>query len=454
MIGARGLFRSSAATTQLPSPATCRVGRARVVITPPVGTSLAGYFRDRKATAVRDDLYANAVVIQAGGERLAIVSCDLLTPFAPVTERARRLAQERTGIPPDHILVCTTHTHTGPEVRDGTVVPVCEEWRSELPGRIAEAIARAADKMVPATLRAGSTELHDYSFNRLFRLVDGSEQFGRGGRGEEILGTAGPIDPQVLTLGAVGEDGRLLALLVNFALHADVIGGISADFISADWPGAVARNIAAVYGDETVTLFLQGAAGDINHFPHQPTNLPTGGPAKAEQLGRAVAGAAMVAHERAEPMTSLELRARLQNLSVPYYTRDAALAAEIEELKAKDHLGDFERFLVERFESWPYDGQDAEVPIQVFRIGDVGLVGLPAEIFVRIGLEIKRWSPTRATFVVALANASVSSYIPPVEQAERGAYGAKPILSRRLCAEAGRLVSDAAIRLLHEVARS
>ena len=159
----------------------------------------------------------------------------------------------------------------------------------------------------------------------------------------------------------------------------------------------------------------------------------------------------MYAAERAEPMTDLPLAARIDVLSIPYYTRDAALMDEIERLKSSDEIGPFERYLIERTESWPHDGKEAAVPIQTLRIGDVALVCLPAEIFVRIGLEIKHWSPAPFTVVVELANARVATYVPTTDQAERGAYGAKPILSRWLCADAGRRIADAAQVILHEV---
>lgn len=70
-------------------------------------------------------------------------------------------------------------------------------------------------------------------------------------------------------------------------------------------------------------------------------------------------------------------------------------------------------------------------------------VGLPGEVFVRWGLEIKHWSPARFTFVAGLSNGWLG-YIPTTDQAHRGAYGAKPILSRQLVADGGRQVTDTA----------
>lgn len=425
----------------LPEPAICRAGCAQKVITPPTGVSLAGYFHDRIGESVRDDLFARAVVVEANGERAALVSCDLVCMTREISGPAKEMIEKEAGIPPERVLIAATHTHTGPELRANGVVPQAAEWVPTVPRMIADVVKAAADSMFTATLRPSRTEAHDCSFNRLFRLRDGMEVFGQRG---EVVTEAGPIDPELTTLSIVDEEGELRALVANFALHVDVIGGGSANFISADWPGEMARNVAAVYGKDVVTVFLQGTCGDINHHAHSSSHLPRGGPTKAVQLGRALAGAAMYAAERGEPMGDATVAGQIERLAIPYYTRDDKLMAEIAELRAKPDLSASEKYTVERCESWPNDGQNADVPVQAIRIGDVGFVGLPAEIFVKIGLEIKHFSPAPYTSVVELANERSSTYVPTTDQAERGAYGAKPILSRWLCADAGRRMADAA----------
>ena len=432
------------------TPKLCRAGMAQVKITPPVGCSLAGYFHDRISESVRDDLHAKAMVVESEGRRIALVSCDLISMARDTSEPAKALISSEVGIPPDHVLICATHTHTGPELRRDGMVPRDEDYVARLPRLIADAVAQAAQSMFTATVRLGREHVEGYSFNRLFRMKDGTEVFGLRGR-EDVIGQAGPIDPQLQTLTLVDEEGRLRGMAVNFALHPDVIGGGGGRFISADWPGEVGRNIAAVYGDDVVTLFLQGTAGDINHVTHQPTFLPRGGPEKAVQLGRALAGAAMCASERAEPLTDLPLGAELQLIDIPYYTRDDKLMAEIAALKAKAELSDAERARIQRAEAWPHDDKLAQVPVHVLRLGDLALVGLPAEIFVRIGLDIKHWSPAEHTMVIELANARSSTYVPSTDQAERGAYGTQPTLSRWLCADAGRRMADAAVVMLHRL---
>ena len=426
--------------------ATFLAGCAQELITPPMGVSLAGYFHERVAERVRDDLFARAMVVESGGERAALVSCDLICMTEDVSAAAKEMVRAETGIPAENVLVCATHTHTGPEVRSGAVMPACEEWLDKLPRRIADSVRNAADGMFRATLRPGRTMVEGYSFNRLFRLKDGTELFGKRGRDDEIVDRAGPIDPELQTLSVVDESGRLRALAVNFAMHPDVIGGGKADFISADWPGEVAKSISAVYGEDVVTVYLQGTCGDINHVSHEPSLLPRGGEEKAVKLGRGIAGAAMLASERAEPMPAQPPWGSVEALAIPYYTRDAALLAKVEELKRRkpEELGYFDRYVIERTDAWPHDGEEARVPVHVMQIGDVAVVGFPAEIFARIGMEVKRFSPAPHTFVVELADARVSSYVPTTDQAERGAYGAMPVLSRWLCSDAGRRMADAA----------
>lgn len=434
----------------------CTVGVGRADITPPVGVSLAGYFHDRVSRSVRDPLSARAVVLQFGGRRLSVVSCDLVCISPELGAKAKDAIRRRTGIPPEWVLICATHTHTGPEVRSGVPVPRDEGYVATLPDRIADAVDHAVANTAACTLHVGGIEIEGYSHNRLFRLKDGSEVFGKRpgeqyGDEQLIVDTAGPVDTQLLTLCARDEHGDVRSLLVNFALHPDVIGGGTADFISADWPGILADAVESVYGPSCGCLFLQGASGDVNHVPHGATHLPSGGPWKATQIGRALAGAAMAAAERAEPMASVELAAALEPLQVPYYTRTKELRAEVEAIRRRGPSGDFEQFLVERIDSWPYDGKLCQVPLHTIRIGEAAFFGFPAELFTRIGLDLKHYSPAGSdrTFVVELANSRVTNYVPTTDQAERGAYGAKPILSRWLCADAGRRMSDEALRRMH-----
>ena len=418
-----------------------RAGVAKTVITPALGTGLAGYFHERIATYVKEDLHCHALILQSGDSRLVLVSCDVICFSNQMADEIKRLVQERTGIGPEFMLLHATHTHTGPVMRENALLPCDSAYLDELPARIADTVANAAAAMFDAFLVVGRREEHSVGSNRLGRQPDGNEVFGT----TDTLGPAGPIDPEVLSLAVRDAEGAMRALAVNFAMHPDVIGGSSADFISPDWPGYVGDTVASVYGNDVVTVFLNGTCGDINHHEWESTRRPDSGPAKSIQMGRVIAAAAIAAAETGEVLESAECRAALEVLQIPFYTRDEAFLAEMQAIRAKPEAerGGWESVSLGESERWTHDGEIARVPVQALRFGDVVFVGLPGEVFVRWGLEIKHWSPGRFTFVAELANGWFG-YIPTTDQAQRNAYGAKPILSRQLVADGGRQIADTA----------
>ncbi len=427
-----------------------KAGFAERVITPPLGIYLAGYFHDRVAQRVRDDLYVKAAVFEADGQRIALVGCDLVHVTEEIVAAAKNIIVEQVGIPPESVMISGTHTHTGPEVSERGLSPMDSEYVATLAPAMAAAVEEAAGEMFAAQLRLNTGSEAELSFNRLLRMRDGTDQFGWHGDPKEVAGVAGPIDPQMVVLGVYDQESNLRGLLLNFALHVDVIGGGSADFISADWPGELARTVNAMYGEQVATLFLQGTCGDINHCTHHATELPTGLEPKAIQLGRALGAVAINAVEKAEPAHDETIDSLLHTLEIPYYEVDDDLRKRVERLKEKSPIDDFEKFLIEAVEAWPYGGQIAEVPIQAMRLGPLGIAALPGEIFVHWGLTIKHWSPASYSMVVELAN-DTFGYVPTIEQAQRGGYGALPILSRRLEASAGRIMSDEILRMMNQL---
>lgn len=416
-----------------------RAGVARRVITPPGEFFLAGYFHERIARRVRDDLHCRALILESGECRICIVTLDLIFVGREWADAARALIAERTGIAPEAIMISATHTHTGPSADTGYHWDMPEDWVARLPEMIAETAQAAAADMFDALLFLGRQEEGYLASNRLGRTRDGDEVFSSQG----VIGHAGPVDPELLALGIREHDGTVRAVLVNYAMHVDVIGGDTADFVSADWPGIMEEAIAGVYGPQAITVFVNGCCGDINHRLWHKTRQPAEGELKALQLGRALAGLAINAIEKAEPMERFEgCGAELSSLQIPYYTRDEKIMAELEALRARgEDLEYFERATLHAIERWDKDGQIADVPLQVMRFGELIFVGLPGEVFTKWGLEIKHWSPTPWTVVVELANDALG-YIPTTDQAMRGGYGAKPILSRRLIADAGRQMAD------------
>ena len=95
-------------------------GTAQVVLTPPTGTPMAGYYHPRASTGVHDDLHAKAIVLRQGKTTFALIACDLIHVPEPVVEASRRLIESETGIPARNVMISATHAHTGPVIPGGT----------------------------------------------------------------------------------------------------------------------------------------------------------------------------------------------------------------------------------------------------------------------------------------------------------------------------------------------
>lgn len=95
-----------------------RVGVAQVRITPPVGVPMAGYYHERHATGVHDELYAKAIVLDQDGTRAALVALDLISTTPQIVAAARKAIEETTGVPGTQTMISATHVHTGPVLKE------------------------------------------------------------------------------------------------------------------------------------------------------------------------------------------------------------------------------------------------------------------------------------------------------------------------------------------------
>lgn len=216
---------------------------AEVDITPPVGVRLEGYDeRVAPSTHILDPLRAGCLVLQAGEERCALVTVDLIGIPADVVAECRRMASEVTGIAPASILVAASHTHGAPGRRLGNVH--MEAYLASLPHTLAGLIVAASQEPRPARLAVGRGSCDTVQLNR--RNSDG------------------PIDPDVRVLRVEDQaTGALLAALVNVVCHPTILSPSQLG-ISADYFGAVRRTVRRIEGAHAVVLVTNGACGDIN----------------------------------------------------------------------------------------------------------------------------------------------------------------------------------------------
>jgi hypothetical protein len=64
---------------------------------------------------------------------------------------------------------------------------------------------------------------------------------------------------------------------------------------------------------------------------------------------------------------------------------------------------------------------ERKVEVQVIALGELALVGISGELFVSLGLRIKRSSPFPFTFIVGYAN-GYNGYLTPEEAWKQGGY--------------------------------
>lgn len=439
------------------------VGFGASAITPDLGVSLAGYFEERLATVVHDDLYARAMVFDDGRRRAGILACDLISVTAAQVTAIRELVAAATELPAANLLVCATHAHTGPctQVRkDAQGRDATSRWIAGFPQRAAEAVRAAMASREPCAI-AGAYALEDrIAFNRRYRMRDGTVQTnpGRvsatgamtptaiaggapqqrsglvqsGFRNPNIIEPAGPIDPEVGILAFTGSDGGIRALYVNYACHLDCVGGTE---ISADYPGHMIRRLQERSIGSPFVLFTNGAAGNVNHFDlRSPCHRQ--GHEHARWMGETLAG---------DVCRALAELAHLSDGSV-------RVASEVIQLPVREGV----------------DQATGNAEIQAIGLGDVSFVGIPAEYFVEFQLDIKKRSPFKHTFVSSLANGSIG-YIPtrkafeenmkdvPAESMsgfDHRGYEVRSALARGFLPGAGELMADTACKLLDQLARA
>ncbi len=459
-----------------------RIGVAEADITPPDGFLMAGYYHERRATGAHDPLKAKAIVFRGEDEQAAIVVCDLTGVSADLSAEVRRRAAEQTGIPAAHIVVCATHSHTAPDysrdlydyLSDPAAVDAPSRYAARLIGGAVRAIVDAHANSQPASVDAGSARQETpVSFNRRFVMQDGSVRTWMRLDSPGVVRAAGPIDPEVgIVQVRTAEGDRPLGLLTNFALHLDTVGGT---LWSGDYPCEIEQALRKKLGDGVVSIFGTGCCGDINHVD----------PVKAERnktdfIGRSLAATIETGLDGLERVADTTLRVRSGTVSLPLQEVAAADVQHAVDLlkaaRAGEKVDFFEQVTAYKLivldqlrnapphvnatehinwgltHRWAGVGDSLPVEVHAICVGrDVAIVCLPGEVFVDLGLAIKRGSPFKTTLVIELSNCVETIYVPT-----RAAYagGSYEVTNSATQPGSGEMLVEAALRLLRDAADS
>ncbi|MDO4867518.1 MAG: hypothetical protein Q4C10_13340 [Clostridia bacterium] len=446
-----------------------RCGFYEMDITPRLGDNIPGYFVVRPASGIRDPLYCKAAAFEdeAGGAFL-LVAMDAIETDGRLTERARARLTELTGIPGEHMMFASTHSHTGGPLDDFVPQTSNDEYRNWLADRAADAAYNAWRRREPAKMAFGSCEERSISFNRRYLMKDGSMRTNPGFTPEAIAAPLGEIDPEVGIMKFVRTDGSLMGVITNFACHLDTVGG---NWFCADYPGELSRVLKKVYGEEVVSLFLTGACGNINHydFMHRPYSYyADANPPHYVRMGRVLAGdviralAQMDTFEEApvvkcacgsftgnvrEPDEE-SIRAAKELLAahpyVPVISREGGTSAGDADLVARHYA----RSLLDVAAD---PNKTLTIPAQAARVGDVLIAGMPCELFVEFGLDLKARDGFPHTMVSTLTNAHFG-YIATREAFDEGGYETTISGDTKMAPRTGYDMVEATLKLAKELA--
>jgi len=437
-----------------------KCGFSEIVITPRLGLNVPGYFDPRPADGIKDDLYARAFVVESN-ETAAFVVVDVLFLTAEHVKAIRAKVCGFTGIPELNVMVSATHSHTASPT---DVADVMETICS----RAADAVIIAYNNRKDALLGYGIGFEQTISFNRRYHMKNGTIKTNPGLRNPKIIKTAGVIDPSVNVIRVDNPDGSPMGLVVNFACHLDVVGDCE---YSADYPGEMIKILKKVYGKDIGCVFMTGCCGDINHIDFTG-KIDTTSPVRYKQMGRILAGNVIAVREKIFVTTDLEVSAKSITVKAP---RRQPTAEQIEwsksvinakddsdavSLQTTDSSADVEYIaaantrvvdllyandMIYLHENPIYE---ADVEISAVKIGDTAIVGLPGEIFVDIGLNIK--NIFKNAVVTELAN-GCHGYIGTKKAHEQGSYEVRLNRYTYLAAETEDIVTDNALKILQEL---
>lgn len=418
-------------------------GLSELCITPALGTSIPGQLYERRAAGVKDELYAKAMVLDDGNCAAAFVIIDAVSVETKEVAGIRERVFELTGIPKDNIMVTATHTHTGIPSADVFGSRRDEEYLKWMVRKAADVAVIAYKRRIPVKIGFGQGEERDIAFNRRFVMKDGSIRTNPGINNPFIERAEGSIDPCVTVIRIDDMEDQPFGVVTNYACHLDVTGG---EEYSGDYPGELSRTLKKVLGQEIVSIFFTGTCGNINHIDVSGNiDYVTD---YYKKMGNILAGEVIKVREKIKYASGLDLSIGHELFPVGVRLPSEESVAKAKKVLVKEDSEEAEIcFANEILKLAANSEYSMELEVQAVKIGKYVVLGLPGEIFVEFGLDIKKQSPFEFTVISELANGTHTGYVPTLE-AFRGGYEPTLTHDSRLVPQGGYIITSKAIELL------
>jgi hypothetical protein len=419
-----------------------RAGAATSNITPPIGMPIIGGFSPEPSKHIHDELHARCIVLDDGETKLALVVCDLLGVHLVVSNEARRQIQEATGIPPSHVLISATHTHSASSALGQDRYkydPTPDEYQLFVARRIADGVRRAVNTLRPAELAFGFIDVPEHLNNRRWFMRPGTIPENPFGNSDELvkmnppagspnlLEPAGPIDPEVAILAVREPGGKPIAVFAAYSLH--YVGGPGGQAVSADYYGVFCEELkrlldAGQQDPPFVAAMANATSGDINNTSFRTPRKKKGPFEQTRYVANDVAAKVYAALKDLEYRRDLTLDARYREAPIVWRK-----PTEEQIAWAKKTLADpasapnrvTSPAYAQRFLSLAEYPDTGKIPVQALRIGEVCIGTMPCEVFAEIGIDFKRKSPIKPSFMVEL-NHGYYGYLPTPRHFDFGGY--------------------------------
>jgi len=399
------------AAAEEPAAGSLRVGAAASDLAADDSMPIAGSIGPGTARGQEGKLRAVAVVLEKKPfGKFAIVACDVLFVTRDLVDAAAKRIEETCGIPAAHLLVNATHTHHAPSTVSIHGCPPSPEFRKRLEQGIVQAVQQANEKLTDdCGFFFHQTEESTIGQNSRLLLADNSIYWI--GSAADRIGPTGPFDPQLPVLTFRGPQRQLLVTIYNHSTHT--IGTVKPGLRSPSFYGLASQELEAELGG--VVCFLEGASGSTH-------NLSLSAADCVGRLKKTIRSSIEQAQPR--PVTKLAGLRRSFKFKVRSFDeeQEEQKVSEYCRKRAGDRGEEFAGvFRKMRAELKPHQGQERETVLQVLLVGDVALVGVPAEFFTKLGVDIKQRSPFERTYVAELANDWIG-YLPDLEGHVLGGY--------------------------------
>ena len=420
-----------------------RVGAASVELEADDLMVIAGGISPGKATGQEGKLRATAVVLEKHPfGKLAIVACDVLMITRQHLDPAVDEIATATGIPASNILVNCTHTHHAPS----TMIVHGYGLDDAFTRRVQRAIVKAAQD-ANANLSKDECRFffhlgEEKTVGQNSRMLLDDGQIYWVGPRDKFVRPTGPFDPELPVLVFRDSTEKCRALLFNHSTHT--IGTRKSGVRSPSFYGLAAQELEEELGG-TVS-FLEGASGSTH-------NLALSGDEMTARVKQTVKDAVMKAQAR--PVN------RLAALKRPFKFRvrafDEAKENEAVTRYCRKYVGAYGETVIQVFRDMRktlalQQGQERETWLQVLLIGDVAIVGVPAEFFTKLGLDIKNRSPFRHAYVAELANDWIG-YLPDLDAHKLGGYQVWTGLHSYAEPGTGERIVEEVVKMLNELAK-